>query len=221
MCSRVLWIEKGVQKIFDNSDKVCDLYMDMKRIGMNELLDHYDKNSEGIKGIESNENKIIPKISFKKSELMSDEFEIISGYFQDNYGNVTTKLVVDEEFTTHVFVKFNIDMSNIIIGFVLENSKGIPLYDINNYINQQQGVYGKKGEILEIVYKYKMPRLMKGMYIVSIAIAQGTQEKHVMKTWLHGTNEIEIVNTGYNSSYIEIPSDIDVNYYKEENIAII
>ena len=36
MCSRVLWIEKGVQKIFDHSDLVCDMYMDMKRKDMNQ-----------------------------------------------------------------------------------------------------------------------------------------------------------------------------------------
>ena len=60
---------------------------------------------------------------------------------------------------------------------------------------------------------------MKGTYIVSVAIAQGTQEKHIMKTWLHGTNEVEIVNEGYNSSYIEIPSDTRVNVYEQENIS--
>ena len=29
-----------------------------------------------------------------------------------------------------------------------------------------------------------------------------------MLTWLHGIMELEVVNQGYNSSYIEIPSKI-------------
>ena len=106
----------------------------------------------------------------------------------------------------------------MIVGFVLENSKGIPLYDINNYINQQQTIEGKKGQVIEIVYNHQLPRLMKGTYIVSVAIAQGTQEKHIMKTWLHGTGEVEIVNMGFNSSYIEIPCDLHVKSYKEEQV---
>jgi len=43
MCSRVLWIEKGKQIIFDQSDKVCDMYMDMKRKGMNKQVDEIDE----------------------------------------------------------------------------------------------------------------------------------------------------------------------------------
>lgn len=35
-------------------------------------------------------------------------------------------------------------MHSLIVGFVLENNKGLPLFDINNYINQQQGISGKK-----------------------------------------------------------------------------
>ena len=36
MCSRVLWIEKGEQRIFDQSSLVCDMYMDAKRMIMNQ-----------------------------------------------------------------------------------------------------------------------------------------------------------------------------------------
>ena len=36
MCSRVLWIERGNQIIFGDSDHVCDLYMDQKRKDLNE-----------------------------------------------------------------------------------------------------------------------------------------------------------------------------------------
>lgn len=218
MCSRVIWIEKGVQKIFDSSDKVCDLYMDMKRLGLNENVNLEDETTEHIKN-ESEKNTVsIPQLTYKSSKLLSDDFEIISSFFCDKNGNITNSLVVDEQISMHVFVKLNKDMSDMIVGFVLENSKGIPLYDINNYINQQQTIEGKKGQVIEIVYNHKLPRLMKGTYIVSVAIAQGTQEKHIMKTWLHGTGEVEIVNMGFNSSYIEIPCDLHVRSYKEEQV---
>ncbi len=222
MCSRVLWIEKGVQQIFDASDKVCDMYMDMKRKGMNELVrDAAPVEGSQIDGKMQDCKISIPALSYKEGKFQSDDFEIISGYFKDNQGRITSQLAVDQYVTTHVFVRFHKDLDNLIVGFVLENAKGLPVYDINNYINQQQGVSGKKGQVMEIVYRYQMPRLMKGVYIVSIAIAQGTQEQHVMKTWLHGTNEIEIMNTGYNSSYIEVPSDIDVNYYHSDDVTIV
>lgn len=221
MCSRVLWIEKGQQYVFDEADRVCDLYMDEKRRGWNQLTDagSIAEDIEMIKARELETKKAVPRMGYKSSRIVDEDFEIISSYFENAAGEMTSSLPVDEKTTTHVFIKFHKDMPNIICGFVLENAKGLPVYDINNYINQQQCIHGKAGHVVEVVYKYKMPRLMKGTYIVSVAIAQGTQENHIMKTWLHGTNEVEIVNEGYNSSYIEIPSDIKINLYQEENIS--
>lgn len=221
MCSRVLWIEKGTQRIFGQSDLVCDMYMDMKRQEMNENVSLHSKeeiNSKNIVNTLQEKELFIPKLQYKDSNLKAEEFEIISSFFRDANGNITTQLTVDEEISMHVFVRLHKDLSNLIVGFVLENAKGLPLYDINNYINQQQGIQGKSGQVIEVVYYHKLPRLMKGLYVVSVAVAQGTQEKHLMKTWLHGTGEVEIINPGYNSSYIEIPSDIYVNCYMDNNV---
>ena len=55
---------------------------------------------------------------------------------------------------------------------------------------------------------------------MSVALAQGTQENNQALTWLHGVMEMEIVNPGYNSSYIEIPSKIDVDCFDKEKVII-
>ena len=62
---------------------------------------------------------------------------------------------------------------------------------------------------------------MKGVYSVSAALAQGTQENHIMLTWLHGVQEITVYNEGYNSSYIEIPSSISIQQFARENVSVI
>lgn len=219
MCSRVLWIEKGNQIIFDQSDKVCDMYMDMKRKGMNENVDGVENTEvENIEASVSGEMKCYPPIQIKGSDLKSDKFDIISCFFTDETGKYTTHLNVDQKYKLHVAVDFHEDMKSLIVGFVLENNKGLPLFDINNYINQQQGIRGKAGEITEIIYEFTLPRLMKGTYILSTAIAEGTQEKHEMHTWLHGVGDVEIINPGYNSSYIEVPAEIAVEQVSREHV---
>ncbi len=218
MCSRVLWIENGKQKMFDSADKVCDLYMDEKRMRMNSQLEKTTKCLESIPVERGNGILRIPKIGVKECTLKSDEFEIISCYFNDKYGKETTHLSVDQEYETHILVQLKTDLNNLIVGFVLENNKGLPLYDVNNFINQEQVISGKQGEVLDITYSYKMPRLMRGMYVVSTAIAQGTQKSHKMLTWIHGVREVEIINDGYNSSFIEIPSIIKVRSLEIEQI---
>lgn len=221
MCSRVLWIEKGNQKIFDQSDKVCDMYMDMKRMGMNELQTE-NTNSKEEHFVSENVDKTVkfPSISYKGSAILSEKIEIISVFATDEDKKITNSLVVDKKYAFHVIARLKEDLENLIFGVVVENNKGIPLYDFNNYINDGRVIKGKKDEVVEAVFEFQLPRIMKGSYVLAAAVAQGTQEKHMMLTWLHGVGELEVINTGYNSSYIEIPAEIKQKTYQNEQVTL-
>ena len=147
-----------------------------------------------------------------------DRFEILSCFFSNSKNEIVTHLRVDQIYKFHCVILFKEDLKNLIVGFVLENNKGLPLFDINNFINQQQGICGKQNCVTEAIYEFKLPRLMKGTYILETAIAQGTQDQHEMLTWLHGVSDIEIINPGYNSSYIEIPAKIKVEQMEYDKI---
>lgn len=209
MCTRVLWIEKGIQKIFDSSDLVCDMYMDEKRMAMNQNAIRTSGNSEIDVRIVKSRQKF-PRIANEKDRFGSDKVKIISAFFTNDNDEFVNVLEVDKRYQAHVAFEAYQDINSIIVGFVLENNKGLPLFDINNYINQQETITAKKGQVIEIVYDFKLPRLLKGTYLVGAAVAQGTQESHEILTWLHGMFDLEIVNMGYNSSYIEIPAQINV-----------
>ena len=222
MCSRVLWIDHGVQKVFDECDLVCDRYMDEKRKQMNTMVDVNSVVSKNgiLEDQQRDEMRTFPKLEYKSSKLVSDKFQFISCFVQDSKGKKVNEMLVDQKYEVHVAIEFFEDMENLILGFVFENNKGLPLYDINNYINQQQTWAGRKGKVSEVIFKFTLPRLMKGRYVVSVALAQGTQENNQALTWLHGVMEMEIVNPGYNSSYIEIPSKIDVDCFDKEKVII-
>lgn len=221
MCSRVLWIDHGIQKKFDKCDLVCDLYMDEKRKSMNQSVVLKEKIKDEINPEWGHVVSCIPKLQYKSSKITCDKFRFLSCYITNENGVLINELWVEETYEVHVVIEFFENMDNLILGFVFENNKGLPIYDINNYINQHQTWCGKKGMVSEIIFKYKMPRLMKGMYVVSTALAQGTQENHVMLTWLHGVMEVQIINNGYNSSYIEIPSKISLKQYNKSDIQIV
>lgn len=221
MCSRVVWIEQGHQVIFDESDKVCDMYMDMKRKNANEMTKGDIGRSVNEIPPEEAGKVLYPRMHPYETQFATDKLEIVACYYTDNSGNITSHLVVEEEYEVHIAIHLNTDMNNLIAGIVMENEKGIPLYDINNYINQQQTFSGKAGDVLEMVYRFKLPRIMKGMYVLSTAIAEGTQEKNIIHTWLHGVGLIEVINTGYNSSYVEIPAKASLKVRNYNDISFI
>ncbi len=221
MCSHVLWLEHGRVEQFGDADEVCDRYMDHKRKGMNELREEADEQLNQILSSKGTGKRLYPAMKLAKTDLKSDKFEFLSCFVTEKNGKIVQHMTVDEEYQVHVAIRFFEDMKNVIVGFVFENNKGLPLYDINNFINQQQGIRGVAGEVTEIIYSYKLPRLMKGRYVVSVALAEGTQESHTMHTWLHGVEEIEIVNPGFNSSYIEIPAEIKIEQYDPEQVEVV
>lgn len=218
MCSRVLWLDHGIQKKFDDCDLVCDMYMDEKRKSMNEGVTVKQKDKGKILPNYPEGKAVFPALHYKSSKLVSESFRFLSCFITDSQGAITTEMRVEEEYEVHMVVEFYEDMDNLIVGVVFENNKGLPLYDMNNYINQGQTWKGMKGQVSEIVFEYKLPRIMKGTYVVSAALAQGTQERHIMLTWLHGVMEVTVYNGGYNSSYIEIPGKISIHQFQKDKI---
>lgn len=221
MCSRVLWLDHGNQKMFGACEQVCDQYMDEKRRAMNAGVTDTAWDAGTIVPDYPDERQVFPALEYKSSELVSESFRFLSCFIRDARGTITTDMYVEREYEVHMVIEFYEDMDHLIAGFVFENQKGLPIYDINNYINQGQTWQGRKGQVSEIVFRYRLPKIMKGSYVVSIALAQGTQEKHIMRTWLHGVLEVTVYNDGYNSSYIEIPSDISIRQFERNRIEII
>lgn len=219
MCSRVLWLDHGKVREFGEASKVCDMYMDEKRKASEYVSGHTkDENASDIFIEKIDEERKYPQISFVEDRFHNDSVAVKSLFFEDAEGKAVNRLYVDKTYKTHVVLECLEDVKSLIVGFVLETNKGLPLFDINNFINQGEVINGKKGEIIEVVYNYTLPRIMNGIYLVGAAVARGTQSKHEMLTWLHGIMELEVVNQGYNSSYIEIPSKIKVYANKKENV---
>lgn len=218
MCSRVLWLEKGTPKFFGDANLGCDMYMDEKRKKYEYVSAHTkDKDGKEMFIIEIDEERKYPVLTHVDDRFHNEKVQIKSVFFTTETGDYANTQYVDKKYIAHVVVECMEDMDSLIVGFIMENKKGLPLYDINNFINQQEVIKGKKGQVLEVEFHYQLPRIMNGEYVVCATVAQGTQSKHEILTWLHGVRQVEIVNTGYNSSYIEIPSKIQVFANSREN----
>lgn len=219
MCSRVLWIERGVQKVFDQSDLVCDMYMDMKRQNMNAMQTKISHEDAQYLPTESGVDMVsYPSITWTESAIDSDRVRIKSLFFKNQDGEIVTSLEVDKKYAAHVVVQPMEDMDEMIVGLVAENNKGIPLFDFNNFLDTGKVFRGKKGEIMDVSFHFTLPRLMKGEYVISATVARGTQTEHEMLSWLHGVATIEIINMGYNSGYIEIPANVGCLIYQENQV---
>ena len=151
MCSRVLWLDHGTVRAFGEAAHICDMYMDEKRKSAEYVAGHIQDEVAGNVFMEKiDEERKYPKISFVEDRFHNDSVAIRSLFFTDSEDKAVNRLYVDKTYRTHVVIECMKDAPSLIVGFVLENNKGLPLFDINNFINQGEVVNGKKNDIIEI-----------------------------------------------------------------------
>ena len=85
---------------------------------------------------------------------------------------------------------------------------------MNTFINGNESTFNaSKNDILEVVFRIKIPRLKQDKYLISPAVAQGVQDNHVVLTWLHNVQQIQLYNDSYNLSLLELGSDLNIYKY--------
>ncbi|WP_342437369.1 ABC transporter ATP-binding protein [Paenibacillus sp. FSL L8-0436] len=223
MCSRVLWLDSSVQILYDDREVVCAQYLN-KRFAENnelnsELIDTFEYNSIKLNEADNSSVKF-PKIIPRENSVFSDSIEIISFFITDIKNNVTEELEVDNTYKCHIIVSPKTNMDHLIAGFVWESNRGVSLFAVNTFIESSTNFNAKKGDVIEIIFGFKLPRIMKGDYLLSPAIAQGTQDSHVMLTWLTNVKKIIVENPSYNLSLVEIEADTTLYKHKIENVVL-
>ncbi|WP_321330280.1 ABC transporter ATP-binding protein [uncultured Ilyobacter sp.] len=223
MCSRVLWINEGSQIMFGDKEEVCNAYLNFKFSENNKhiIVENIEDKREvyRVEGLAKvNEIKKIPSLNNVDSYNDEKQGRIVSFYVTNSKGEKVNYLEVEKEYNFHIAAEFFQELKDVLFGFILENNKGIPLFAINNFLNSKVLKKTDLGKVYEAVFKLKLPKILKGEYLISPALATGDQKNHETIHWLANYEKVEVINSGYNLSLIEIESDVEIQCYPKENI---
>lgn len=220
MCNKVLWIEKGVQRRFDTTDVVISEYMDEQRKSNNILVDG-DKEEEPSLAYEFVEGgKVFPAITESVDRFKPSMLQILSCFINDENQKVVHNLVVDKIYHCHVVVDFKEPINNVIVGISLENAKGLPLMGFNNYVSSDKVFNVEKPLVMDVTFSFQMPRLIKGEYVISPAVAKGNPYVNEMLSWLNYVAKYNVINNGYNSAIIEVPAEVSAYAHERGTVQI-
>ena len=117
-------------------------------------------------------------------------------------------------------VEFHKAFDKLIYGFVVENNKGIAVIGVNSWMTSQGKTINvdSPGTILAR-FTFTMPKIMQGSYTVSPAVAQGTASEHIQLTWLENALLVDVQNSGYNYSILEIDNTLKIEKYQNSFIS--
>ena len=199
----------------DSTDIVCEAYFNEQLLLQNEINRNltFDDNAPLHKINTAIEKGVFPKLVVSGKPVLHDDVIIKSFYITEN-NNILEYLRVDNQYKAVFVVEFSRKFDNIILGFVLENNKGIQVLGINSFINNDEHmIMIDKKCVLKVEFTFVLPRILKGEYLLSPAVAQGSQNQNIILTWLPAVKNITIENNGYNLSLLEIPSNVEVKQY--------
>jgi len=99
-------------------------------------------------------------------------------------------IVGGEETQLTVRVKALKDLEQPIVGFYIKDRLGQALFGDNTFLTtyQEDGtstVSFKAGTTFTAQFRFPMPTLPKGDYVIAVAIADGTQQDHIQHHWMH------------------------------------
>lgn len=227
LCSKAVWLDRGNVREVGEANEVCEHYLSMQIQEQNKeksqlvqqlVLD----NTLGEETIQS-----LDKCSFKKIDIENaigisgtEEGEILSFYIRDAKGNDVVVLQTERTYYFGLLVKFHKDINNALFGFEMENTKGVKLFSVNNFLSDEVLAHVRADEIYEVTFEVKLPRICATEYLISPSLAAGSQQNHVVLHRIHNAIKIDVDNEGYNLSVIELDTKANFIKHREEDIIL-
>lgn len=210
LCNRAIWIEKGNVRIDGDSNEVCEKYLSMQIEENNrqksELVKslHLDNSAKTI----TDKTKLAVKrldYSAMKNVTTTDAADMLSFYIRDEKDNDVNVLKPNHKYTFGIVAEFKEDVNNALFGFEMENTKGVKLFSINNFLSNSVLTKAEQGKIYEVKFDLRLPKICNGEYLISPCIAAGEQNNHVVHVRLHNAIMVNVDNAeGYNLSILDL-----------------
>ena len=220
LCSRVLWLEHGIQQMVGDSVEVCNEYS-------NSILKKRAKEFEKNNNTEFKESVSItkelkledyPEITYTNESILDENVKIISSFISDHNGKRVSSCLAGEKYTISIVFSTKRDIPECIAGFVIETVKGLWVINCNSIASGLKDTFSvKKDTINKIDFTFQMPKLVNGDYVVGVAISEGSVLDFKVLTWLYNVLYMQITNVGNNDGILQLDTNIEIYSKGVEN----
>lgn len=193
-CDRVLWVDKGRLLSAGSTKEVCEAYLSStlgtSRFETDGVEFHdeclADQRQELICNSTLRNDLQIFRFTPTATAAGTGLANIIEVRFENGDGLPYSWIVGGELVTLVIRAKAMENLASPILGFVVKNRMGQSLFGDNTFLSFENGQKAvANGSLLEASFRFRMPRLPIGDYVISAAIADGNQNQHTTHHWIH------------------------------------
>jgi lipopolysaccharide transport system ATP-binding protein len=220
LCDRAIWLEHGRVQQIGEARVVMDAYLEASLI-----------ERQGGKGAR---NGSTPRLQPVRERVVNSRQELIDrsalrndlhvfpfkpetegfgeskavvthvGFYLEG-GEATSMLLAGECVTLEIELLAQFDLDNVIVGFYIKNRHGQLLFGDNTVMSHVDEFAVSANQAFCARFSFEMPRLGAGDYFVTVGVAEGTQEEHVIQHWLHEALRVTASGGSFSSGLVGIP----------------
>jgi len=220
LCNKAIWLEKGKVLKQGSPKVVCDEYLEafyeaQQGSGTTTRLKVAQPE---FKEPGQDQRQSFINASNLRNDLELFEFNPDAPSFGKGHAQITNVIFLDtenqplswvvggEKIKLKIVAVTDSNLQSPIIGFHIKDKLGQALFGDNTYLTYaQMPVPSKRGSKIVAEFTFVMPRLAKGDYSVSVAIANGTQQDHIQNHWIHDAVFFKSESTSVAAGLIGIP----------------
>lgn len=224
LCKSVIWLHEGKLRESGNAKEVAENYLHytLQEVYGEEAslktIDREDKDSD---------SKTLDEITLTGDENLAVEYgstakvinnlndangwktgagEIISVELTKLDGKADGVFLGGEQVCIRIRAMIHSEMQKPIIGFLLRDRLGQDLLGENTLpVTQLNSVPTSAGESIEACFKFKLPMLPNGQYIVMASLADGDLYENVQHHWLHDALIINVSSSKIRWGLVGVP----------------
>jgi lipopolysaccharide transport system ATP-binding protein len=237
LCNSTIWLDKGELIKKGSPKEICELYLESV------YESGQGKSNTSLSQIPRDKNKTYSvkdqrldylNASNLRNDLQVFEFDPYSTSFGKGGALIADVQLLDadeslllwvvggEKVLLRIYIHSNQEISYPIVGFFVKDKMGQVLFGENTYLfYKDQLITFAEGEKSRVDFTFYMPLLPVGEYSITVAVADGTQEKHVQHHWVHDALIFKSESSSVSTGLIGVPMlnvSINANVIRNENV---
>lgn len=190
LCSECIWLSGGKVVSSGVTSNVLQKYHSFVLKERNKQIDKQDIINRHSNSL-NDRNILIKQVSL----------------FNDENGQAILNAKGDESVILEVFLNKTSKMKDFILGFIVRNRLGMDLFSHRvNLADFEANLTVLKSSDISVRFKFKMPRLAKGVYSIYIAVAENLSNGNIMHhVWSDNCYIFKSNNTESFSGLFKVP----------------
>jgi lipopolysaccharide transport system ATP-binding protein len=196
LCQRALWLEAGKARMIADAKTACEAYL-------KELFNTVQPAELPAAHVQPDHDT---SAAVSANDFGTGDCRIVSVEFRDDAGRHLARVTGKTNVEVVIRAEALQPLLHPIVGFFVKDRLGQALFGDNTLETYRlDPVPMQPGDHFEARFRFQLPLLAQGVYTIGVAVAEGSDTRHVVHHWIHDVVAFEVGASNIRVGVVEIP----------------